>query len=141
MRIIKKIWHKYSKYRRDFYNLVVSIFIFHECDCGMKELQIIYLNDKICSPCTFLWRFYKASINFFEKRAHSKTPAEKRTDGTLSDKTLPDKSHESGGDEKFCPTIILSYKVVRKLGQIHILWLCILYLFLLFFGNKTFKNP
>ena len=50
-----------------------------------------------------------------------------------------------GGDEKFCPTKILSEKVfsgkvVRKLGQIHIFWFCILYSFLLFFSNKTFKN-
>ena len=94
LRIIKNLQRKYSQYRRDFYNLVVSIFIFHECNCGIKELQIIYLNNKKCSPCAFLSRFYKASINFFAKRAHSKTPAEKRTDCTLSDKILLDKSHE-----------------------------------------------
>ena len=51
-----------------------------------------------------------------------------------------------GDNEKFCPTKILydkflSNKLVRKLGQIYILWFCILYVFLLFFRDKTFKNP
>ena len=124
------------------YNLVVSIFMFHERNCGIKQLEITYLNNKIRSPCAFLSSFCKASGNFFAKRVHSKTPAENRTDCTLSDETLPEKSYEIFWRwRKILSDKVLSDKVGRKLGQIHILWFCILYSFLLFFSNKTFKNP
>ena len=107
-----------------------------------KELQITYLNNKIRSPCAFLSSFCKASGNFFAKRAYSKTPAENRTDCTLSDKNLSDTSDEIFWRwRKILSDKVLSDKVGRKLGQIHILWFCILYSFLLFFSNKTFKNP
>ena len=84
--------------------------MFHQRNCGIKELQIAYLNNKIRSPCAFLSSFCKSSGNFFAKRAHSKTPAENRMDWTFF----------FGGDEKFCPTKVLSDKVVRKLSQIDI---------------------
>ena len=66
----------------------------YERNCGIKKLQITYLNNKISSPCAFLSSFCKASRNFFAKRMQSKTPAKNRTEYTLSDKTLSDKSEE-----------------------------------------------
>ena len=97
LRMIKNQRRKYTQYGRDFYSLVVSIFMFHERNYVIKELQITYLNSKVYNPSVFLSNFCKASGNFFAKRVHSKTPAENRTDCTLSDKTLSDKS-----DETFC---------------------------------------
>ena len=70
-------------------------FLFHERNCGIKELQVAYLNNKIRRPCAFLSSFCKAIGNCFAKQAHSKIPAENRTDCTLSDKTLSDKSDET----------------------------------------------
>ena len=52
--------------------------MFHECNCGIKELQITYLSNKIRNACAF-----QASGHFLERRGHSKTPAENRMDCTL----------------------------------------------------------
>ena len=73
-------------------------------------------------------KFLQSKQNFFATRGHSKTPAENRMDITgLYQPNFTDKSDKfSGGDEKFFPMSILSDKVlsdkvVRKLGEIHIL--------------------
>ena len=57
--------------------------MFHECNCGIKELQITYLSNKIRNACAFLSTSCKASGHFLDKRGHSKTPAENRMDCTL----------------------------------------------------------
>ena len=115
--------------------------MFRERNCGIKQLQITYLNNKTRSPCAFLLSLCKASGNFFVKRAHSKTAAENRTDCTLSDKTLSDKSDKIFWRwRKILSDKVLSSKVGRKLGQIHILWFCILYSSLLFLATKPLKT-
>ena len=54
LRMIKNQRRKYTQYGRDFYSLVVSIFMFHERNYVIKELQITYLNNKYVTrayPC------------------------------------------------------------------------------------------
>ena len=114
--------HKYTQYRRDFYSLVVSIFMFHERNYVIKELQITYLNNKVRNPCVFLSSFCKASRILLQTERTLKH--QQRIERTVPYRTKLCWAKVMkcfGGDEKFCLTKILSNKVVRKLGQIHIL--------------------
>ena len=96
---------KYAQYRRDFYSLVVSIFMFHERNCGIKELQITYLNNKIRSPCAFLSSFCKASGKFFASEHTLKH--QRRIERTVPYRAKLCQAKVTkffGGDEKFCST-------------------------------------
>ena len=119
--ITKSQRRKYTQHRRDFYSLVVSIFMFHERNCGIKELQITCLNNKVRSSWAFLSSFCKASGNVLQsKRILKHQQRIERTAPYRTKRYWTKVTKFFGGDEKFCQTKILSDKVlsdkiVRKL--------------------------